>query len=300
MKPTISCGSRRVFYGVVITQQLRHSNLPMFDSFSFPGDKIPHPDGGVDGCKILKIGISSRRRTQQMGPKDLGSMGYDGFFDNLPTQACSAECLFTAGLALQFYRNWNASWNAPSTYFASLSSIDSTKLMPCTKSIMSDDLVMRRHVKIHRRCGWSRDHQRALVDKRCHDVTGHPDMSSVEKVVVDLASFFAQKRALLLWQVLVPRRIQDHTRNQVEEGSCALVHFCVTGGTRNQGKFLCQEVFKTSPGVFFWSLVDPTSLNPAQGGLRDAMSGPKLGFLHGSRLHWIWKAYILFFAEATL
>ena len=82
-----------------------------------------------------------------MGPKDLGSMGYDGFSTTFLPKPAQQNAYSTSGLALQFYRNWNASWNAPSAYFASLSSIDSTKLMPCTKSIMSDDLVMRRHVK---------------------------------------------------------------------------------------------------------------------------------------------------------
>ena len=69
-KPTISCGSRRVFYGVVITQQLRHSNLPMFDSFSFPGDKIPHPDGGVDGCQYSRL---------EFHPDDVPNNGAKGF-----------------------------------------------------------------------------------------------------------------------------------------------------------------------------------------------------------------------------
>ena len=284
---------------MVIRQQLRHSNLLVFDSFWFPGDKIPRPDGSVDGR------LRSRLESH---PEDVPNYGSQGFglngiwwaFDNLPAQACSAECLFHCRPSPRILPQLECVLECAFDVFC---------LFILNRQHQVDALHQINHewrfgheasCQIHRRCGWSRDHQRALVDKRCHDVTGHPDMSSVEKVVVDLASFFAQKRALLLWQVLVPRRIQDHTRNQVEEGSCALVHFCVTGGTRNQGKFLCQEVFKTSPGVFFWSLVDPTSLNPAQGGLRDAMSGPKLGFLHGSRLHWIWKAYILFFAEATL
>ena len=271
MKPTISCGSRRVFYGVVITQQLRHSNLPMFDSFSFPGDKIPHPDGGVDGCKYSRL---------EFHPDDVPNNGAKGFglngiwwvFDNLPTQACSAECLF---------HRWLSSPILPQLECVLECAFDVFCLFILNRQHQVDALHQINHewrfgheasCQIHRRCGWSRDHQRALVDKRCHDVTGHPDMPSVEKVVVDLASFFAQKRALLPWRVLVPRRIQDHTRNQVEEVSCALVHFCVTGGTRNQGKFLCQEVSKTSPGVLFWSLVDPTSLNPAQGGAESALA----------------------------
>ncbi len=82
-----------------------------------------------------------------MGPKDLGSMGYNGFLTMFVPKPIQQSAYSTAGLALQFYRSWNASWNTPTTYFASVSSIDSTKLMPCTNSIMSDDLAMRRHVK---------------------------------------------------------------------------------------------------------------------------------------------------------
>ena len=82
-----------------------------------------------------------------MAPKDLGSMGYDGLSTTFLPKPAQQNAYSTSGLALQFYRNWNASWNTPSTYFASLSSIDTTKLMLCTDSIMSDDLVMRRHVR---------------------------------------------------------------------------------------------------------------------------------------------------------
>ena len=82
-----------------------------------------------------------------MAPKDLGSMGYDGLSTTFLPKPAQQNAYSTAGLALEFYRNWNASWNTPSTYFATLSSIDTTKLMPCTDSVLSDDLVMRRHVK---------------------------------------------------------------------------------------------------------------------------------------------------------
>jgi len=82
-----------------------------------------------------------------MGPKDLGSMGYNGFSTIYLPKPAQQNAYSSAGLALQYYRNWNASWYTPSTYFGSISSIDTAKLMPCTKSIMSDDQITRRHVK---------------------------------------------------------------------------------------------------------------------------------------------------------
>jgi len=81
------------------------------------------------------------------GPKDLGIMGYSGLSTHYLPKPVQQNAYSTAGLALQFYRNWNASWYTPSTYFGSTSSVNSTFLMPCTGSIMSDDVSMRRHVK---------------------------------------------------------------------------------------------------------------------------------------------------------
>ena len=82
-----------------------------------------------------------------MAPKDLGTMGYNGFSTSYFPKPVQQNAYSTAGVALQYYRNWNASWYTPSTYFGSFSSIDTARLMPCTESIMSDDQIMRRHVK---------------------------------------------------------------------------------------------------------------------------------------------------------
>jgi len=53
----------------------------------------------------------------------------------------------TEGLALQYYRSYNSSWHDPAKYFGLISSVDTSKLMPCTASVMSDDAAMRRHVQ---------------------------------------------------------------------------------------------------------------------------------------------------------
>ena len=81
-----------------------------------------------------------------MAPKNLGSFGYTGLSTTYIPKTPQQTAYATSGTALQFYRNWNVSWNRPWEYFASTSSINSSLLMPCTKSVLSDDATMRRHV----------------------------------------------------------------------------------------------------------------------------------------------------------
>ena len=200
---------------MVIRQQLRHSKLLMFDSFWFPGDKIPRPDGSVDGR------LRSRLESH---PEDVPNHGSQGFglngiwwaFDNLPAQACSAECLFHCR--------------------------PSPRILPQLECILEYafdvfcHFILNRHYEVdalhrhslewrsgheascqtHRRYGWSRDHQRALVDEKCRDVTGHPDMSSVEKAVVDPENCSLKKKSITAvtgtgshkrtWKILVIAR----------------------------------------------------------------------------------------------
>ena len=56
--------------------------------------------------------------------------------------------VFIQGKALEFYRDWNASWNQPWNYFARISSVDTSRLKPCSATAMSDDAAMRRHARI--------------------------------------------------------------------------------------------------------------------------------------------------------
>eukprot|EP00435_Cladocopium_sp_Y103_P009453 s4601_g2.t1 len=83
-----------------------------------------------------------------MAPKDLGSMGYTGPAGTFIPNQVQSHAYSTQGKALEFYRDWNASWNQPSNFFSSLSSIDVSKLVPCNESggVRADDVVMRRHV----------------------------------------------------------------------------------------------------------------------------------------------------------
>ncbi|CAL1127286.1 unnamed protein product [Cladocopium goreaui] len=82
-----------------------------------------------------------------MAPKNLGSMGYIGFVSIYLPKPVQAQAYAAEGLALQYFRSWNASWNQPWKYFGLISSVDTSKLLPCNASVMMDDGAMRRHVR---------------------------------------------------------------------------------------------------------------------------------------------------------
>eukprot|EP00438_Fugacium_kawagutii_P014332 Skav219409 [mRNA] locus=scaffold377:10889:15320:- [translate_table: standard] len=88
-----------------------------------------------------------RKTYASMAPINKGSMGYKGVTTMYVPASIQAQAYSTAGKALEFYRAWNASWNRPSDYFNTISSVDQKNLMPCSKSALSDDAAMQRHVK---------------------------------------------------------------------------------------------------------------------------------------------------------
>lgn len=81
-----------------------------------------------------------------MAPINKGTMGYKGVTTMYIPRPVRDSAYSTAGKALEFFRTWNTSWNQPWNFFTTISSIDTSKLMPCSKSTMSDDAAMRRHV----------------------------------------------------------------------------------------------------------------------------------------------------------
>ena len=82
-----------------------------------------------------------------MAPKNLGSMGYVGFTSIYIPKPVQEQAYATEGLALQFFRSYNTSWHNPAKYFGLISSVDTSKLMPCSASVMSDSAAMKRHVQ---------------------------------------------------------------------------------------------------------------------------------------------------------
>ena len=85
-----------------------------------------------------------------MAPKDLGTHGYTGLQTMYIPKPIQKQAYTTKGKALEWYRSWNVSWNDPAAFFGSISSVATSKLMPCNKSesVMANDPTMRRHVAI--------------------------------------------------------------------------------------------------------------------------------------------------------
>lgn len=81
-----------------------------------------------------------------MAPKDLGSFGYVGASTHYLPKPPQQKAYATTGTALQYYRNWNVSWNQPWEYFGTTSTVNSSFLMPCNETVLNDDGAMRRHV----------------------------------------------------------------------------------------------------------------------------------------------------------
>ena len=84
-----------------------------------------------------------------MAPKDLGSMGYNGLSTMYIPKPVQNQAYSASGEALQYYKEWNASWNQPWNFFSSLASVNKSKLAPCVRSdsVMAKDDTMRRHVQ---------------------------------------------------------------------------------------------------------------------------------------------------------
>ena len=105
-----------------------------------------------------------------MAAKDLGSMGYEAFSTMYVPKQAQSQAYSTVGGALQYYRDWNTSWNAPWNYFDQISSVNSSKLMRCndSTSAMSNDPTMRRHIEN------TGDVDGVIVinDARCHKEMG--------------------------------------------------------------------------------------------------------------------------------
>lgn len=85
-----------------------------------------------------------------MAPKDLGSMGYVGLSTMYIPKPVQNQAYFASGTALQYYRDWNSSWNQVSDYFGAISAIETSKLVPCNASgnNLANDLIMRTYLKI--------------------------------------------------------------------------------------------------------------------------------------------------------
>ena len=90
--------------------------------------------------------LASMRATMPTAPKTLGSMGYSGttsmyIGSDLRGMAYEAE-----GLSLDFYRDYNTSWRNVSKYFISPKAVNTSRLLPCSKTMLQESSLMEHYL----------------------------------------------------------------------------------------------------------------------------------------------------------
>ena len=72
----------------------------------------------------------------ETAPVRLGNIGYNGAATYYVPSSVLSEAYGAEGISLDFYREYNISWNDPSRYFTSPVSIDSSRLLPCSQTTL--------------------------------------------------------------------------------------------------------------------------------------------------------------------
>ena len=80
-----------------------------------------------------------------MAPKNLGNSGYYGATAMYVPSAVQETAYEAEGSNLDFYRDYNATWNNPSRYFTSPGNVNVSQLLPCTDTaLMLDEAGVRK------------------------------------------------------------------------------------------------------------------------------------------------------------
>ena len=74
-----------------------------------------------------------------MAPKNLGNSGYYGASAMFVPSAVQERAYEAEGSNLDFYRDYNVTWNNPSRYFTSPADVDVSQLRPCTDTALMLD-----------------------------------------------------------------------------------------------------------------------------------------------------------------
>ena len=76
-------------------------------------------------------------------PVLLGNIGYNGWSSYYVPSSVLSEAYGAEGLSLDFYREYNTSWNDPWQYFTSPVSINKSRLLPCSQTtlVRSSDMM---------------------------------------------------------------------------------------------------------------------------------------------------------------
>lgn len=86
-----------------------------------------------------------------MAPTNLGSMGYVGFTSHFVPSKVQQKAYEAEGINLDFYRDYNISWNSPAQYFSQPGDLNVSNLKPCAETALMVHDQMSQYVR------WSGD-----------------------------------------------------------------------------------------------------------------------------------------------
>ena len=81
-------------------------------------------------------------------PVNLGHIGYDGQSGQFISLEVMQRAYRATGLALEFYRSYDAAWNDPGVHFDRITAVDSSQLKPCNETMLSESSIMQKYAEL--------------------------------------------------------------------------------------------------------------------------------------------------------
>ncbi|CAK9086628.1 unnamed protein product [Durusdinium trenchii] len=98
-----------------------------------------------------------QRNSPSFAPRNLGNMGYQGSAGMFISATVQEKAYRSEGLSLDFYRDYNVSWEDPGRYFTRPQDINVSKLLPCEKTSLMHVGQMAAYLKV------TGDHEGVIV-----------------------------------------------------------------------------------------------------------------------------------------
>ena len=81
-------------------------------------------------------------------PVNLGHIGYNGKGGQFISLEVMERAYRAAGLALEFYRSYDAAWNDPGVHFDRITAVDSSQLKLCNETKLVDSSIMQKYAEL--------------------------------------------------------------------------------------------------------------------------------------------------------
>lgn len=81
-------------------------------------------------------------------PVNLGHIGYNGQSGQFISLEVMQRAYRATGLALEFYRSYDAAWNDPGVHFDRITAVDSSQLKPCNETMLSESSIMQKYAEL--------------------------------------------------------------------------------------------------------------------------------------------------------